>query len=361
MRPNTLLTKARPHIRRYLTAAAFVGVSLFARLLLDDYFQHRFFVHLFYPAVLLTAYCCGLGPSMFAVVLSAIAIRYFFIRPTGQFFGLMGTWEPFRLSIFMAWSSLIASIICQIQTSKKLASKMAWDAIRSRDQLRRDQELLRREQEFLRHLIDHQESEKQMLCNDFHDGIIQNVVGSKMLLEAHLHESPDNSWIYEVIQHLSKGIDDGRRVIRGIRPSVLDEHDLAGLIHELVEHFSAVGFEVNVACSRDCDGSDLSDAIKTAIFRICQEALTNSWKHSGCKKASISIEKMPDCITFEIADEGRGNVIPSRGSRKGFGLEGMDARARMLGGSIDIVGNGKGTRVRVRLPLAVEHIACPTA
>jgi outer membrane protein assembly factor BamC len=62
------------------------------------------------------------------------------------------------------------------------------------------------EAEFLRRLIDQQEAEKQTLCNDFHDGLIQHVVGSKMLLEARLHGSPEDESMHEIIQHLSKGI-----------------------------------------------------------------------------------------------------------------------------------------------------------
>ena len=352
VRLNTLLTKARPHIARYALAAAFVGVSLAARMLLHDFFQYRFYVHFFYPAVLLAAYRCGLGPSLFAVVLSAIAIRYFFIRPTGQFFALGATWEPLRLSFFVIWSSLLAYIVSQLQASKNCISEMALELLQSRDQLLREQELLRR-------LVDQQESEKQTVCNDFHDGPIQHMVGSKMLLETQLDDLPADHLIHEVVHHLSKGITDARRVIRGVRPSVLDEPGLAGPVDELVKHFSTVGFEVDVECSPDCDAYELPDAIKTGLFRICQEALTNCWKHSGCTKATVRIEKQGDYLLAEIDDDGCGIDACWYAATKGFGLKGMDARARLLGGTLDVAGKDKGTRVRARLPLAAEQIVCP--
>jgi two-component system sensor histidine kinase NreB len=128
-------------------------------------------------------------------------------------------------------------------------------------------------------------------------------------------------------------------------------------LHELVEHFSTVGFHVDIDCQPDGNVPDVSDAIRTAIFRICQEALTNSWKHSGCTKATVRIEKQGDCLNVEIDDDGCGLAAYPQAATKGFGLRGMDARARLLGGSLEVLGQGTGTHIRVRLPLCIAHTA----
>jgi signal transduction histidine kinase len=351
---KTLRTKLFAHVTGYVLAAAFVGICFWARMSVDDLLNGKFFLTgFFYPAVVAVAYFSGLRPALLAAVISAAAIRYVFMQPTGQFFGFADVWDPTRLMFFIFGSSTLAFLISQLQASKKLVSLMASEAIRSRDQLLQEQELLRR-------LIDQQEVEKQALCNDFHDGLIQHVVGSKMLLEAQLDDLPTGNQVHEIVHHLGKGIADGRRVIRGIRPSVLDEPGLGGMLHELVEHFSTVGLEVHVAACPDGNDSDVPDAIRTAVFRICQEALTNSWKHSGCKKASVRIEKHGDCLHVEIVDDGHGIDHQRHAVNTGFGLKGMDARARLLGGSLDIVRKDKGTRVRAQLPLSIEHTACAT-
>ena len=351
MRLTTLLTKARPRIMQYVLAAALVGLCAFVRLLLDDYFENKFFLTSpFYPAVIFIAYLCGLGPALFATALSCVAIRILFMQPTGQFFGLEDPWDSMKLAFFSVYAVLIAYLFSQLQASKNRISVMASEAIQSRDQLCR-------EQEFLRRLIDHQEAEKQTLCNDFHDGLIQHVVGSKMLLEARLKDLPTGDPLREIIHHLGKGITDGRRVIRGIRPSVLDEPGLGGVLHELVEHYSAVGLDVTVDCRHDGDDHDVPDAIRTAVFRICQEALTNCWKHSGGTKATVHLEKQGDCLLVEIDDDGCGINATQRVDTKGFGLKGMDTRARLLGGSLDVISKGKGTRVRARLPLSIKPLA----
>ena len=79
---------------------------------------------------------------------------------------------------------------------------------------------LRSEQELLRNLIEVQENEKQLLCQEFHDGLIQYAVGALMLLEGfQRNHSPtdDSSMIDAAIGSLRKGVEDGRRAIRGIQ------------------------------------------------------------------------------------------------------------------------------------------------
>ena len=359
MNPSTLVARARSVIEPYLIAGELVGVCVLVRLLLDDFFLNKFFSTVFfYPAIILAAFWCGARPALLAVALSCLSIRYFFMRPPGQFLGFLSRWDPLRLMLFACSNLLIIGLVSHLQASKRKIAWMAVEADEARSRLLGEiaqritvEKQLREEQAFLRQLIDHQELEKQTLCNDFHDGLIQNVVGSKMLLEAHFKDASDVDPIREVVHHLRKGIEDGRRVIRGIRPSVIDEPGLDGLFHELVSHFSALGFEVDVqACLTD-DFSTLTDRIRTAIFRICQESLTNCWKHSGCSKAGVRISQEGDSLLIVISDDGCGMSAAATDENAGFGLRGLEARARLLGGTFAMESGSRGTRVVVRLPL----------
>lgn len=82
-----------------------------------------------------------------------------------------------------------------------------------------------RSESLLRRLIDVQEREKQQLCHEFHDGLMQCAIAARMVLEAwrHGHPGTDAAAIDEAIGCLGDGIADGRRAIRGIRPAVLDD------------------------------------------------------------------------------------------------------------------------------------------
>ena len=354
MRRETLLTKAGDNLAYYVLAAELVCIFVLIRLLLEVYFGKFLATVFMYPAVFLSAYACGFGPSLFAIILSCLSIRYFFMRLTGQFFDLTNQWDPLRIVSFAASALLGAGLISGLRSAKKQITASAADALAVGELYRREAEVRRQteqrllqEQNLLRQMIDHQDNEKQMLCNDFHDGLIQNVVGSTMLLEARADGLPADDPIHEIIGHLRRGIGDGRRVISGVRPAILDEPGLDGPLHELVSNFSVVGFEVDYFLGPNCDDPDLPDTIRTAAFRICQEALTNSWKHSGCNKATVTFERQGDCLSLEIHDGGR--ILDGHGA--GFGLKGMDARARLLGGTFDFSGGKEGTTVKVQLPL----------
>ncbi|MCE9605491.1 MAG: PAS domain S-box protein [Planctomycetia bacterium] len=217
-------------------------------------------------------------------------------------------------------------------------------------------EALRKKEELLRNLIEVQESEKRFLCHEFHDGLIQYAVASLMALETHRQKqladvSPiiDTVIIDTVIGNLRRGVDDGRRVIRGIRPAVLDDSDLPAAIEDLIGQFETSGMHVTGKC--DPEIGRLPEAIQTTIYRVVQEALNNAKNHSGTDVVRIELKKTSDGLHLEVRDFGSGFDV--RSSRKqGFGLLGMAERVRLHGGDLNIDSEPDvGTRISVRLPI----------
>jgi two-component system NarL family sensor kinase len=212
---------------------------------------------------------------------------------------------------------------------------------------------LRAEQELLRRLIEVQENEKQFLCHEFHDGLIQYAIAARMMLEAYQSNrsvAEDTSSIKMVIENLGKGIEDSRRVIRGIRPAVLDDSDLEAAIDDLIDQFSTSGITVTSKC--DSDIGRLPTSIQTTAYRVIQESLNNARKHSGADVVKIELKKVNDELHVEIRDYGCGFGVESARTR-GLGLRGMTERVRLLGGEFTIESKqGTGTRVLVRLPIS---------
>ena len=103
---------------------------------------------------------------------------------------------------------------------------------------------LKAKQELLRNLIEVQDNEKQRLCQEFHDGLIQYAVGAMKSLEGYQRDAnptKDSAMVDRAISDLRKGIEDGRRTIQGIRPAVLDDSDLNVAIYDLIDDFSDAG------------------------------------------------------------------------------------------------------------------------
>jgi signal transduction histidine kinase len=96
---------------------------------------------------------------------------------------------------------------------------------------------------------------------------------------------------------------------------------------------------------------DLSPEQSTAVFRIAQEALTNVLRHAQATRVEIAIEQTDGKVIVTIADNGKG--IPS-GQEKlpaSLGLLGMQERARLAGGTVEVAnGEDSGTVVTVWIP-----------
>jgi two-component system, NarL family, sensor kinase len=99
--------------------------------------------------------------------------------------------------------------------------------------------------------------------------------------------------------------------------------------------------------------------IESALFRIVQEALTNVYRHSESKIATVSLTCQKSSIVVEVADRGKGMpralLDGSRRTLLGVGIPGMRARAEQFGGSLTIRSTKRGTKVRASFPL------CPAA
>jgi signal transduction histidine kinase len=92
------------------------------------------------------------------------------------------------------------------------------------------------------------------------------------------------------------------------------------------------------------------------LYRIFQEALTNIGKHAQATRVSIAIKKDGDRVSFSVEDDGKGFDVRQATLRevteKGLGLETMNERVWMLGGSLDLRSQkGKGTRLSFAIPI----------
>jgi signal transduction histidine kinase len=117
-------------------------------------------------------------------------------------------------------------------------------------------------------------------------------------------------------------------------------------LDELTAHAQTAGIAVRVVS--EGVRRPVPAGVDAAAFRIVQEALTNSVRHSGGRSAVVHLRYDADALTIEVGDDGRSVAAPAPA---GNGLAGMTERARALGGTLDVgPGPGGGFRVLARLP-----------
>lgn len=221
---------------------------------------------------------------------------------------------------------------------------------------KRYQEQLRAEEALLRKLLELQERDRKLISYEIHDGLLQYVVGAKMIVESICLSSDGNARELgkTVRQLLGNAIKDGRAVIAGLRPMIIDDQGIVGAIEYLIsdEPISKlnIDFKHNVKFDR------LAPPLEQAVFRIVQEALTNIYRHSQTDTASIKLKQLDHRLRLEIVDNGVGFDLHQVPSDR-FGVRGILERARLFGGSAQIItAPGEGTRIVVEIPLDAQSV-----
>jgi PAS domain S-box-containing protein len=227
------------------------------------------------------------------------------------------------------------------------------DRKQAEENLRVSQKQLR---ELALHLESVREDERTNLAREIHDELGQLLTGLKM----------DTSWMSKRIPQsetsligkaeamgglIDEAIETVKRVSAQLRPAVLDYLGLAAAIEwqtkELEKH-SEISFEFkshprDIVLDRDRS---------TAIFRICQEALTNVVRHASATKVKVTLKEEPGSVILKVRDNGKGIEKEQLSDPKAFGIIGMRERAYSWGGEVEINGiPGKGTAVVVSIPL----------
>ena len=210
-------------------------------------------------------------------------------------------------------------------------------------------------------MLSAQEDERKRLSRDIHDVLAQTLATCHYRAETCaliLKRDPDAARddMIEVAGLISATLDQVRDIIFDLRPSALDRGGLADAIGGYIDRMNAPERRVAFVVSEPADTSDLDDRVKTALYRVAQEAVSNILHHSGASSARVVISRGYDEVELSISDAGNGfDVANARlGEAEGhIGLSSMRERCELLGGSFEITSApGRGTQVRARLPLA---------
>ena len=241
-------------------------------------------------------------------------------------------------------------------SSTDLKGKMVLQAVvRDISERKRAEEAVLREQARLRRLLESSDRDRKLTAYEIHDGLAQHIAGAKMQLEAASHVKDENpepaARAYERgLELLTRGLDEARRLISGLRPPVLDEAGVVAAIEHLardpaMREGPEVDFIFNAQFGR------LEPLLENAIFRIVQESVRNARRHSRSGKVQIRLTRKNGRIHIQVEDWGIG-FDPDDIAETSFGIGGIRERARLLGGKATIDSSpGKGTRIIVDLPL----------
>jgi signal transduction histidine kinase len=204
------------------------------------------------------------------------------------------------------------------------------------------------------------EEEGTRIAREIHDELGAALTSLRWDLESFdkvISESEDQSQLHvlrEKIEAMLRltdtTISSVRRISSELRPSILDDLGLVEAIEWQAEQFQA---RTGIICRCDCslENLDLSREQSTAVFRIFQEALTNILRHAQATSVDITMKAETGEFVLAIIDNGRGITENERSGSQSLGLLGMQERAHLIGGKVNVNEvEEKGTVITVRVP-----------
>ena len=201
------------------------------------------------------------------------------------------------------------------------------------------------------------EAERSRLAREIHDGPLQDVHALRLLSGGQIPEH-----LSEEASRIAREL---RAIAEGLRPPALGRFGLAAA---LSAHANRVkerhpGVTVGLDLEEDGTGPDaLPDVVRSALFRIAQEAITNAIEHGHASRVDVRLALATDDrpIELEIRDNGSGLPWDSRqpdfstlADEGHFGLVGMYERVAAIGGTLTLAQGGigdAGARVHVSMP-----------
>ena len=199
------------------------------------------------------------------------------------------------------------------------------------------------------HLLEDQESTARRFSHELHDELGQSLMAVKANLAAlGAKDGVERSRLEDCLHLIDESIGNVRQMSQLLRPTILDDFGLEAGLRWLCEGFShRTGIQTEF--KSDISGR-LPDETETHLFRLTQEALTNVARHSGARRAVVTLESKGEDVCLAIRDDGHG--LPDAGARPGgMGMIGMRARARSVGGDLTVHSkDGQGVEIEVRVP-----------
>ena len=194
-----------------------------------------------------------------------------------------------------------------------------------------------------------QEAERQRIAQELHDEVGQGLTAVLLGLKRVADRVPDEvADELRLVQDTARSsLEEVREVARRLRPGVLEDLGLVSALAALATDASThSGIHVQRGLAAGLPA--LSPEKELVIYRVAQEALTNTARHAGADTVQLSLSRQGDAVALLVADNGRGTARRPEGS----GIRGMRERARLVDGQLTVrLRPEGGTEVRLVVPV----------
>lgn len=206
------------------------------------------------------------------------------------------------------------------------------------------------------HLQEVREQERTNMAREIHDELGQQLTGLKMYIswlnkKVVADDKDIREKFHATMELIEETIKSVRKISMELRPSMLDDLGLMAALEWQSNEFEKRS-GISTEFINEVGGNEIPARLKTGLFRIYQESLTNVARHADAKKIVSSLKFENNLLILTITDDGKGFSFRNIEGKKTLGLFGMKERTREMGGSYEITSEpGKGTTVSVTIPV----------
>lgn len=212
-------------------------------------------------------------------------------------------------------------------------------------------------------LVSSQEMERKRMASELHDSIGQELNAISFAIRLSIDQLrkgalTELTGTLESLSGQARGaIEEVRRIALNLRPAMLDDLGVIGTLSWFFRQVRALHPRLDLHVEIDAEERNVPDALRTPIYRVVQEAISNVVKHSSATVIKVSLVASAKKVELSVKDNGSGFTVPPDFSLLGkahasCGLAGMRNRVEFSGGKFTMTSKlGKGTSIKAVWPL----------
>jgi len=352
-----LLSNSPDFFKHYLISVLSVLLALVTNWLIAPYLTILPLSLAFIAAIMITAWYGGFRPAMFAIVLSAFMINYYFLYPLNSLSA-----DPAELAAIGVFLLEGVGIAYSIDYLRKNENRLRQANLELEERVASKGERLTENEERLRRLmldlVVTEERERRSLANELHDYLAQLLTLARMKLkqaEQCVYSSTRDTsrYIGETDLMLNRSLGYVRTLMAELYPAQLQELGLPAALGWLAGEMPKHGLTVEL--SIECESLPLQHEHAVLLYLSVRELLMNCVKHAAVDHARLSLTVHSETLNIEVQDLGRGfdvSTLPATVAGRHFGLSSIRERMVTIGGQFIVKSVvGQGTTISLQMPL----------
>jgi signal transduction histidine kinase/ligand-binding sensor domain-containing protein len=199
-------------------------------------------------------------------------------------------------------------------------------------------------------------AERERIAHQIHDTVIQDLIGATLQLELIGFEVTDRPaasrrLLVTLAERMRETIARSRNMVSNLHSTAVAQYSLVEVLQHSEAEFRSGPMPIFDLLATG-EAREVHPLVRDEVYRICREALANSFRHANATYVTVEVNFLPDTLEVEISDDGKGMTkeLLLHGRPGHFGLRGMQAHAQRIGATLLIESEpGQGTNVILRV------------